>query len=182
MPDFPYRNPTGWQVQIGSVLVPVDVCTVAISGLKTSIRLDKQAGSGRSGATIRYLGDELAAWTIDLTAWSQAGFDVLFAVCALAKKQQGQPLTVYHPLLTEGAGVDRMIVESVEWPNGVVSGGVMTAKLTCTQWAPAPKTPKKSVATTPKVAGAPPDLYSKTNAPLTPPALPPGPSATTPKP
>lgn len=184
MPKFPYANPQAWQAQIGTIFVPKNVCAITISGLKTGVKLDKQEGQGKNGATIRVLGEKLAPFTIEIMAWNQAGFDVLFSLCSLVRKQKGQPLTVFHPLLTDGAGIDRMIVEDVEWPDGKLQGGKLFAKLICTQWAPQPKAAAKTnVATTPKIAGAPSDLYTETKgSPIKSPPKPPGPSATKPKP
>lgn len=186
MPDFPYSNPNGWQVQIGSVFVRTDVCAITISGLKTGVKLDKQEGVGRNGATIRVLGEKLPPFVIEIEAWDQAGFDVLFALCKLGRTQKGQPLAVYHPLLTEGAGIDRMIIEDVEWSDGKVSGGKLFAKLMCTAWAPPPPKAKApaSVATTPKIAGAPADLFTDTkgSGPIKALPKPPGPSSGKPTP
>jgi len=183
MPKFPYASPQSWQVQIGKIVVPTDLCAVTISGLKTGVKLDKQTGPGRNGGTIRVLGEDFASFAIDLAAWSQAGFDLLFDVCRLAREQLGQPLTVYHPLLTDGAGVSRMIVELVDWPDGKIQRGQLFAKLTCTSWAPPPKKPK-NVATTPTFVAKTPDLATESGAIKLPPlpGKPPGPSATTPKP
>lgn len=183
MPDFPYRNPQGWQCKIGEMFVPTNVCAILVTGLKTAVKLDKQAGLGKNGATIRYLNDELGSFAINLTAWSQPGFDLLFDLCVMARKQKGNPLTVFHPLL-DGAGINKMIVESIDWPEGKVEGGKLFAKLNCTEWAPPPPPAKAkaSVATTPKIADAPDDAFSSTKKKDQIKSLPKPPSATKPKP
>lgn len=154
---YPANSGDAWQVVIGRIVLKQTEVLVELLDLETGAAFDKQKPSGKSGATIKYQGDELASFTIRLRSWNPEGFAKLIEVCKLAKKHpsSGEGLDVAHPML-DAADVHKMVVEKIHWP-GNDQNAQQEATLTCTQWAKVPvggKSVAKKVETS-----ASPDAY-----------------------
>ncbi len=182
MSRFPYNDPQGWQCQIAGINVNLKVLRVLLKGLKSSIKLDKKPAVGRNGASLTYQGENLAEWTIELTATNENGWIILEAITAIAAKAKGDWLDVYHPLLA-AREITKMVVESIDGPE--FDGGMMTTTFACVQYA---KPEKKTVsaaskASTLKVA-VPGTEYNGVGSgeEFGPPQRPASPAATKPKP
>jgi hypothetical protein len=173
---FPHTDPQSWQIAIGSFFVDMKVMKALVKGLKSSIKLDKKGAVGRDGATLTYQGDNLAEWTIELTAWNATGWAILEALVIMARTQKGGAFQVYHPLLAP-IGITQMVVESVDGPE--FDGNLMSAVLGCVQWA---KPAKKTVTATSKAASLNVPIPGTAYNPPAEPARPASPAATKPKP
>jgi hypothetical protein len=167
----PRQDPKLWTVMIGTTSFDEALVRSHLYNLKTSSSYDKPKANGRNGATLRYQGEELATFTIRLTASSAEGLNALMTVLAYVRsvaKERG--IAVSHPMLA-AAGVTAMVIDDTKWPD-CSDADVYVVEFSCTQWAPPPKT-TKSVTKKISDADLPGDLLTTAKKPK--PAAPPKP-------
>lgn len=138
---FPKRDPEAWQVGLGTIRFVQTVVKAELFALQTEAVFDAEKASGEDGAAVSFKGDELATFTIRLTAWSPDGLDQIIDACKYVREQsRTKGIAVTHPILN-AAKISAMVVKQIKWPNAE-DGGKPTAEFACIQWRAKKKTAK----------------------------------------
>lgn len=170
---LPTQDSQSWQVRFGDFEVDQRKVWIDVDGLETSVKLDKVGANGKSGAVIKYQGDELATWTIRMKASSREGYNLMLAICKFCRAAPRKTgVQAHHPIL-EAADLSAFVTEKVKWPtaNGAKE---YIAELSCIEWAPEQKSGAGSVSKKIDVADQP-TIYNgpKDEPPVAPTAAPP---------